>query len=158
MHKIGFLYSFAPTKSAAAFAAKFLVQPPPKKNIRLSRIGRLAAEIFDQPADSRKKFGLYGSIHRLDSHCLLDRGKASIRQPCRHHTLPAELRHSICTSTVQNSVVKNCILTAHSCSKCPNAKNHGYSVVVTCDKGNLNPRDHRNRSRLSTSSTVDEFC
>ena len=45
----------ASKSSAAAFVAKFLVQPPPpKKNIRLSRISWLAAEIFHQPADSRK--------------------------------------------------------------------------------------------------------
>jgi len=57
-------------KSAAAFADEFLAQPPPppKKNIRLSWISRLAAEIFDQPADSRKK-SVHRALTRLWPYC-----------------------------------------------------------------------------------------
>jgi len=56
-------------------------QPPPsptnfllsrrrrrKKNIRLSWISRLAAEIFDQPADSRKK-SVHRALTRLWPYC-----------------------------------------------------------------------------------------
>jgi len=52
-------YVARPSKnSAAAFIAALFSRRRRKTNIRLSRISRLAAEIFGQPADSRKKFGL----------------------------------------------------------------------------------------------------
>jgi len=58
-------YVARPSKnSAAAFIAALFSRRRRRRrktNIRLSRISRLAAEIFGQPADSRKKFdlGLY---------------------------------------------------------------------------------------------------
>jgi len=54
-------YVARPSKnSAAAFIAALFSRRRRRRktNIRLSRISRLAAEIFGQPADSRKKFGL----------------------------------------------------------------------------------------------------
>jgi len=49
------------------FVAGFFVQlPPPPKKCRLSRVSQIAAEMFDQPVDTKKKkFGLGLYTHNL---------------------------------------------------------------------------------------------